>query len=215
MFRIAVLVSGTGSNLRSIIEAVEKEELKCGFSSVISDRQDTVGLKLAEAKGIKTFVFSGKSISDKILDVVKEDTDLIVCAGFLSILEGSLIDEFHNRIINIHPALIPSFCGKGMYGLKVHEAAVKYGVKVSGCTVHYIENGVDTGPVILQRTVDVLYTDTADDLQKRILKEEHIAIVEAVKLISEGRIEISGRKVLIGRLKAIRLLGKIGADRLL
>ncbi len=197
MFRITVLISGTGSNLRSIMEAVENRELKCSLSSVISDRQSAEGLKLAEAKGIKTFVFSGKSISDKILDVVKEDTNLIVCAGFLSILEGRLIDEFHNRIINIHPALIPSFCGKGMYGLRVHEAVIDYGVRVSGCTVHYIENGVDTGPVVLQRTVDVLYTDTAENLQKKILIEEHIAIVEAVRLISEDRIVVTGRKVLI------------------
>lgn len=199
MFKIAALISGTGSNLRSIIEAVENGELKCSLSSVISDRRSAEGLKFAEAKGIKTFVFSGKSISDRILDVVKEDTDLIVCAGFLSILEGSLIDEFHNRIINIHPALIPSFCGKGMYGLRVHEAVIEYGVRVSGCTVHYIENGVDTGPVVLQRTVDVLYTDTAENLQKRILKEEHIAIVEAVKMISEGRVVVKGRKVNIGK----------------
>lgn len=199
MFRITVLISGTGSNLRSIMEAVENGELKCSLSSVISDCESAEGLKLAEAKGIKTFVFSGKSISDKILDVVKEDTNLIVCAGFLSILKGKLLEEFHNRIINIHPALIPSFCGRGMYGMYVHQAVVDYGVKKSGCTVHYVENGVDTGPVVLQRTVDVLYTDTPEDLQKRILKEEHIAIVEAVKLISENRIEVTGRKVLIGK----------------
>jgi len=197
VFRITVLISGTGSNLKSIIEAVETGILKCEIVSLISDRPDAGGLKLAEEKGIETFFFSGKTTSDNILDTVKENADLIICAGFLSILKGKLLKEFHNRIINIHPALIPSFCGKGMYGLHVHQAAVDYGVKVSGCTVHFVESGVDTGPIILQRTVDVLYTDTPEDLQKRILKEEHIAIVEAVKLISEDKIEIRERKVLL------------------
>ena len=196
MFGIAVLISGTGSNLRSIIEAVEAGMLKCEIVSVISDHPDAGGLKLAEEKGIETFTFSGKSTSDNIYSVVKENTDLIVCAGFLSILKGKLLEEFHNRIINIHPALIQSLCGKGMYGMYVHQAAVDYGVKMSGCTVHFVEPGIDTGPIILQRSVDVLYTDTAEDLQKRILKEEHIAIVEAVKMISEGRIVVNGRKVL-------------------
>ncbi len=197
MFRIAVLISGTGSNLGAIINAVETGYLRCKISAVISDHSGAGGLKLAEGKGLDTFVFSGKTTSDNIFEVVKEDTDLIVCAGFLSILKGKLLEEFHNRIINIHPALIPSFCGSGMYGMHVHQAAIDYGVKVSGCTVHFIEPGVDTGPVVLQRTVDVLYTDTAEDLQKRVLKEEHIAIVEAVKLISKNRIAVSGRKVLI------------------
>ena len=197
MFRIAVLISGTGSNLRSIIEAVEAGMLKCEIVSVISDQPNAGGLKLAEEKGIETFFFSGKTISDNIFEVVKGNTDLIVCAGFLSILKGKLLEEFHNRIINIHPALIPSFCGAGMYGLHVHQAALDYGVKKSGCTVHFVEQGIDTGPIILQRTVDVLYTDTAEDLQKRVLKEEHIAIVEAVKLISEGKIVVSGRKVIL------------------
>jgi len=142
-------------------------------------------------------VFQGKSISDRILNAVRKSTDLIVCAGFLSILNGDLLDEFYKRIINIHPALIPSFCGKGMYGMHVHKAVINYGVKKSGCTVHFVEQGIDTGPIILQRTVDVLYSDRAEDLQKRVLVEEHIAIVEAVKLFSEGRIEVNGRKVLI------------------
>jgi len=197
VFRITVLISGTGSNLRSIIDAVEAGMLNCEIVSVMSDHPDAGGLKLAEEKGIETFSFSGKTISDNIFEVVKEDTDLIVCAGFLSILKGKLLEEFHNRIINIHPALIPSFCGKGMYGIKVHQAVLDYGVKKSGCTVHFVENGVDTGPVILQRTVDVLSTDTAEVLQKRILLEEHIAIVEAVKMISEGRIVVDGRNVSI------------------
>ena len=213
MFRIAVLVSGTGSNFKAIINAIEIGGLRCEISAVISDRSGTGGIELAREKNIPAFVFSSKksdrgSIADKILETVKDNTDLIVFAGFLSILEGKLLEEFHNRIINIHPALIPSFCGKGMYGIRVHQAAIGYGVKISGCTVHFVESGVDTGPIILQRSVDVLYTDTAEDLQKRILKEEHIAIVEALKLISEGRIVVNGRKVVIGgKAEGRRLLG--------
>lgn len=197
MFRIAVLVSGTGSNLSAIIDAIELGRINCEVCAVISDRSGTGGIELAKENNIPAFVFTG-SISDKILETV-EEMDLIVCAGFLSILEGQVLEKFHNRIINIHPALIPSFCGSEMYGLHVHQAALDYGVKKSGCTVHFVEPGIDTGPILLQRSVDVLYTDNSEDLQKRILKEEHIAIVEAVKMISEGRIEISGRKVLIGK----------------
>lgn len=196
MFRIAVLVSGTGSNLRAIIDAVEAGYLNCVITLVISDRPGAGGIDIAAEKNIPTFVFTGSN-SDRILDEVKGNTDLIVCAGFLSILGGQLLKDFHNRIINIHPALIPSFCGRGMYGIHVHQAVVDCGVKKSGCTVHFIESGVDTGPIILQKIVDVLYTDTADGLQKRVLKEEHVAIVEAVKMISEGRVKINGRKVLI------------------
>lgn len=199
MFNIAVLISGTGSNLSAIIAAIDAGYINCAIKTVISDQPDAAGLKLAEEKEIETFSFSGKSISDNIFDVVKDNTDLIVCAGFLSILRGKLLDKFHNRIINIHPALIPSFCGKGMYGMHVHQTAIDYGVKVSGCTVHIVESGVDTGPIILQKTVDVLDTDKAEDLQKRILKEEHLAIVAAVKLISENKIEIKERKVLINK----------------
>jgi len=197
VFRITVLVSGRGSNLDAIINAVESGYLECEISAVISDQPSAGGLELAKEKGISIFVFRGNSISDSILNVVRENTDLIVCAGFLSILKGKLLEEFHNRIINIHPALIPSFCGSGMYGIHVHQAALDYGVKKSGCTVHFVESGVDTGPIILQKNVDVLDTDKVEDLQKRVLKEEHIAIVEAVKMISEGRIEIKGRRVLL------------------
>ncbi len=183
MFRITVLISGTGSNLKAIMEAVEAGFLKCKIMAVISDNSNAGGLKYAEGKGVKTYTFSRKSISEEILQTVRGNTDLIVCAGFLSILGGELLAEFHNRIINIHPSLIPSFCGKGMYGLHVHQAAVASGNKVSGCTVHFVESGIDTGPVILQKKVEVLYTDTAEDLQKRVLAEEHKAIVEAIKMI--------------------------------
>ena len=114
-----------------------------------------------------------KNLSDEILKVLKNKVDLVVLAGFTSILNKDFIENFKNKIINIHPALIPSFCGKGMYGIKVHEAAINYGVKVSGCTVHFVDEGTDTGAIILQRTVNVYGEDSAETLQKRILIEEH------------------------------------------
>ena len=123
--------------------------------------------------------------------------DLIVLAGFLSILDGKILDEFENRIINIHPSLIPSFCGPGMYGLKVHEAAIEYGVKYSGCTVHYVNSKVDGGAILLQEAVPVYFEDNAETLQKRILEKEHILLPKAIKLISEGKVEFVNNKVKI------------------
>jgi len=123
--------------------------------------------------------------------------DLVVLAGFLSILDKELIADFKNKIINIHPSLIPSFCGPGVYGIKVHQKAVDYGVKFSGCTVHFVDEGTDTGAIISQRIVPVYPEDTAELLQKRILKEEHKALPEVIKLIAEGRVKVEGRKVII------------------
>lgn len=205
MFRVAVLISGSGSNLQSIIDNIENGNLNCSIECVISDKADVLGLKRAEQHGIKTFVLSkkeyGSNISDAVYEIVKDKVDLIVLAGFLSILQGNILKEFKNRIINVHPSLIPSFCGSGMYGIKVHEKAISYGVKVSGCTVHFVDEGTDTGPIILQKIVPVYYEDDASILQKRILEQEHIALPQAVKLISEGkikvienRVEISGRR---------------------
>ena len=118
-------------------------------------------------------------------------------AGFLSILKGEILDKFNNRIINIHPSLIPSFCGAGMYGIRVHESVIKSGVKVSGCTVHFVDKGTDTGPVILQKVVPVYFEDDAQSLQKRVLEQEHIALPEALNLLLQGRVSVIDNRVKI------------------
>lgn len=201
MFRIAVLISGSGSDLQSVIDGVNSGYIKASIEAVISDNKDAYGIKRAEENGIPAYVFDKREykegVSELILSVIKDKVDLVVLAGFLSVLKGDILKEFRDRIINIHPSLIPAFCGKGMYGIKVHQKAVDYGVKVSGCTVHFVDEGTDTGPIIFQRTVPVYFDDTADILQKRILKEEHIALPEAVKLISEGKVVLKGRKTIV------------------
>jgi len=201
MFKIAVLVSGSGTDLQSVIDAVESGYLNVKIEAVISNKEGIYGIERANNHGINTYTFDrkiyGDRISDKILETLKGKVDLIVLAGWLSILQGSLIDEFRGKIINIHPSLIPSFCGDGMYGMKVHQSAIDYGVKVSGCTVHFVDGGTDTGPIVMQKAVPVYHYDTAESLQGRILKEEHIILPESIKLISEGKVKIEGRKVVI------------------
>jgi len=201
MFKIAVLVSGSGTDLQSVIDAVESGYLNVKIEAVISNKEGIYGIERAKNHGINTYTFDrkiyGDRISDKILEILKGKVDLIVLAGWLSILQGSLIDEFRGKIINIHPSLIPSFCGDGMYGMKVHQSAIDYGVKVSGCTVHFVDGGTDTGPIVMQKAVPVYHYDTAESLQERILEEEHIILPESIKLISEGKVKIEGRKVVI------------------
>ena len=206
MLKIAVLISGSGSNLQAIIDNIESGYLSCSIEAVISDKKDAYGVERAKSKNIKTYTLDrkqlGNGISDEILRIVDGKVDLIVLAGFLSILQGELLGVFKNKIINIHPSLIPSFCGGGMYGLKVHEKAIEVGVKVSGCTVHFVDEGTDSGPIIIQKVVEVYESDVAKDLQLRVLAQEHKALPEAIKLISEKAIKIEGRKVLaIGKVE--------------
>ena len=194
MFKIAVLVSGGGTNLQSIIDAVKVGELDCKIEMVISSKSYVYALERAKKAGIDTYVVSkkeyGENQSNRILELTEGKVDLIVLAGYLSILDGEILDKFKNRIINIHPSLIPSFCGPKMYGLHVHEAAIKKGVKVSGCTVHFVNNEVDGGAIILQEAVPVYFEDSAEDLQKRILVKEHLLLPKAIKLISEGKVNV-------------------------
>lgn len=202
MLRIAVLVSGGGSNLQAIIDGVKDGSLDCEIRYVIADSEKAYGLERARVNGIEAISFDRKEykreISNKILELIKNKVDLIVLAGYLSILDGEILKEFRNRIINIHPSLIPSFCGGGMYGIKVHEAAIKKGVKYSGCTVHFVNEEVDGGEILLQKVVPVLEEDTPKELQERILVEEHRILPEAIKLISEGKVKIeNGRCYLV------------------
>ena len=200
MLKIAVLISGSGSNLQAIIDNIESGNLNCSIEAVISDKKDVYGLDRAKSRNIKTYIVDkkqyGTTISQEIFKILDGKVDLIVLAGFLSILQGEILSKFKNKIINIHPALIPSFCGGGMYGIKVHEKALEYGVKVSGCTVHFVDEGTDSGPIIIQKIVQVYGEDSAFELQKRVLQQEHIALPEAIKYISEGKVKIVGRKVL-------------------
>ena len=191
MFKIAVLVSGNGTNLQAIIDHyLNNPDIK--ISLVISNKADAYALKRASLANIPTMVISKKDFpnqSDEILKQVKANNiDLIVLAGYLSILSGSIINEYKNKIINIHPSLIPSFCGPGMYGHHVHEAVIKSGVRYSGCTVHFINGGVDSGPIILQQAVDVFYTDTPDSIAAKILVYEHKLLVKAIDLIANNKV---------------------------
>lgn len=193
----AVLVSGNGTNLQALIDSQQKNS-DCPYkiNVVISDNPGAFALTRAEKAGIKTYVLEkgnlkGQSLRDyrtrQILEILrKEKTDIVVLAGFLTILSESLINEFPERIINIHPALLPDFGGPGMYGHHVHEAVLASGKKESGCTVHIVDKGCDTGRVILQRKVPVMAGDTPDSLADRIHKEEYIAIVQGTELLAKG-----------------------------
>jgi len=194
LFKIAVLVSGGGTDLQSVIDAVENKYINGKIEMVIGSRDNIYALERAKKHNIDTFTVSrkeyGEESSNKILELTKGKVDLIVLAGFLAILDGEILKEFDNRIINIHPSLIPSFCGPGMYGLKVHEAVIKSGVKFSGCTVHFVNSEVDGGAILLQEVVSVYFEDDAEALQNRILEKEHVILPKAIKLISEGKVNI-------------------------
>lgn len=195
MKNIAVLVSGGGTNLQSIIDAVEAGRINGQIKLVISNKEGAYGLERAKNHNIRA-VF--EKDEQAIIDIMKESQiDIVVLAGFLKILSPNFTKAFENRIINIHPSLIPSFCGKGYYGLRVHEAAVEYGVKVSGATVHFVDENADTGPIIRQETVEVLPEDSPQDLQQRVLKIEHRILSQVVADYCDDKIRVVGRKVFI------------------
>ena len=195
MFDIVCLVSGGGTNLAAIIKAIEDGSIKnVRIKSVISNNADAYALERAKNAGIENKCISPKSFSNRddfnkaLLDELKSlNPDLIVLAGFLVNISKDIVDAFENKIINIHPSLIPSFCGKGYYGLKVHEAALKRGVKVTGATVHFVDAGIDTGKIIIQKAVNVLPGDDAKTLQRRVMEEaEWIILPKAVEMIANG-----------------------------
>lgn len=185
--RIAVFVSGSGSNLQSIIDNIENGTLNCEISYVIADRK-CFGLERAEKHGIKSIMLDkklfGKNLSDEINAILESDiekTDYIVLAGYLSILSESFINKWTRKIINIHPSLLPKYGGKGMYGIKVHKAVITNNEKESGCTIHFVDNGIDTGEIITNVKVPVYKEDTPEILQKRVLEKEHILLIEGIK----------------------------------
>lgn len=189
--KLAVLVSGSGTNLQAIIDAIKTGDLlNTEISIVISNKKDAFALVRAKNVGVKTLFLNPKDFQynfehDKKLieEIKKYNVDLIVLAGFLRILPEAFINTFKDKIINIHPALLPNFGGKGMYGEKVHEAVLKSGAKESGCTVHFVDTGIDTGKIIAQERVPVLEGDTVETLSKRILKEEHKLIVDSINKV--------------------------------
>lgn len=204
MKRIAVLVSGGGTNLQALIDAKGRGEIPEGeFAAVISSSPDAFALKRAEGAGIPTFVIDRKAYASKREMTVAltgllqaQRIDLVVLAGFMYILTGELVEAYPNAIINIHPALIPSFCGAGCYGLHVHEKALEYGVKLSGATVHFVSEECDGGPIILQKAVPVEEGDTPEILQRRIMEQaEWILLPRAVDLFCRDKLSVEGRRV--------------------
>ena len=204
MVRIAVLVSGGGTNLQALIDAQSRGELKNGrIAAVLSSRPDAYALERAARAGIPGYVVARKDFASNramtvaLVDKLRElNIGLVVLAGFLHILTGEMVAAFPNAILNVHPALIPSFCGAGYYGLHVHEAALAYGVKLTGATVHFVNEEPDGGPIVLQRAVEILEGDTPEVLQRRVMEQAEWHILpQAVSLFCEGRLCVEGRIV--------------------
>lgn len=195
MLNIGVLISGGGTNLQAIIDETKSGAINGTVKLVISNKEDAYGLERARLSGIKAVY---ETDEDKIIELLKENNiDLIVLAGYLKIITPKFVDEFRNKIINIHPSLIPSFCGKGYYGEKVHQGVIDYGAKVTGATVHFVDEGADTGAIIMQETVNVEQDDDAKSLAKRVLEVEHKILKESIRLFCENKLSIQGRRVFI------------------
>ena len=200
MKKIAVFASGGGTDFQSIIDANEREQF-CVIEYLVASKPEIGAIQRAEKHGIKPLVFDKQTETKDAFYVRVAKTlkaagvEYIVLAGWLLVVPASFIKEFENAIINIHPSLIPSFCGMGYYGIHVHEKAIEYGVKLSGATVHFVEADVDGGAILMQRAVEVLPDDTPADLQARILKEEHKMLPECVKLLCQDKVKKEGRKV--------------------
>ena len=203
MLRVVVCVSGGGTNLQAMIDGIKEGRINnAGIVRVISNNRDAYALKRAEENHIPGVCISPKDYADReafhkaLLEAVREaEPDLIVLAGFLVVIPKEMIAEYTNKIINIHPSLIPSFCGTGYYGMKVHEGALNRGVKITGATVHFVDEGTDTGPILLQKPVEIMEGDTPEILQRRDMEEaEWILLPEAVDAIANGRVEIKDNR---------------------
>ena len=194
MVRIAVFVSGGGTNLQSLIDSVGRKEINGEIVLVISNRKSAYGLERAKMANIDTFVSKDE---DEILNKLEEkNVELIVLAGYLAIISEKLISRYENKIINIHPSLIPSFCGPGFYGHYVHDAVYKRGVKVSGATVHFVTSEVDGGPIIAQKAIDISSATSPDEIASMVLTNvEHKLLPEAVKLYCDGKIQVINGRV--------------------
>lgn len=202
MLNLAILISGSGTTLQNLIDKINDKTLNANIQIVISSAPDTYGIKRADQNNIPAAIVQRKGYNNSgifsntiINEIEKYSVDLIILAGFLHLFK--IPDKYTGKVMNIHPGLIPSFCGKGYYGHHVHEAVIESGVKVSGCTVHFVDNEYDCGPIIIQRVVQVHEDDSPETLAQRVFKEECIAYPEAINLFAEGRLKIEGRKVRI------------------
>lgn len=211
MVKTAILVSGGGTNLQAIIAAQLFGEIRnCEITSVISSNPEAYALERAKTAGLDTTVIdvskfpTRRIFNSALLQKLKDlDVELVVLAGFLHVLERPIVKAYENRIINVHPSLIPAFCGDGCFGLRVHQMALDYGVKISGATVHFVTEAVDSGPIILQKAVAVESTDNAKDLQRRVMEQAEWSILpEAINLYCTGRLEVRGRRVYIKEAEA-------------
>lgn len=202
MVNIGILISGSGTNLQAIIDNINEGNIDGEIKLVISNKKDAYGLVRAKEAGIETLYLDRKEFSSdkeynkKIMEeFTKRDVELVVLAGYLRILSKEFVQKYKNRIINIHPSLIPSFCGEGCYGELVHKMVLDYGAKITGATVHFVDEGTDTGPIILQKAVKVEDDDTVESLKEKVLKIEHELLPEAIRLYCQGRLSVQGRKV--------------------
>ena len=202
MLNLAILISGSGTTLQNLIDKINDKTLNANIQIVISSAPDTYGIKRAEQNNIPVAMIQRKGFDNPeifsntiINEIEKYSVDLIILAGFLHLFK--IPDKYTGKVMNIHPGLIPSFCGKGYYGHHVHEAVIESGVKVSGCTVHFVDNEYDCGPIIIQRVVQVHEDDSPETLAQRVFKEECIAYPEAINLFAERRLKIEERKVRI------------------
>jgi len=199
---LVVMASGSGTDLQSIIDAIEEGYINARIIAVISEKKDAYSLERARKYHIDTYCLCKKDLKEnfekEILKLLEKlNPDGIILAGFLTILSKEIVEKFKNKIINIHPSLIPAFCGKGFYGMKVHQAVYDYGVKYTGCTVHFVDSGADTGPIILQEVIRVEEEDIPETIAKKVLELEHKVLPYAVKLFTEKKLKIEGRRVKI------------------
>lgn len=205
MVNIGVLISGNGTNLQAIIDGIKEGKIAGEIKLVISNRKDAYGLVRCQKENIEGLFIDPKAYDDisynrrLIEEFKKRHVELIVLAGYMKILSKEFVKAYENRIINIHPSLIPSFSGKGYYGERVHRAVLDYGVKYTGATVHFVNEEADRGPIILQEVVPVDEEDTVETLSKKVLKVEHKILVEAVSLFCKGKLTVEGRKVKIDK----------------
>lgn len=203
--KIAVLASGEGTNLQAIIDAIKEGRLKAEIKAVISNNSGSGALRRAREEGLFGLHLSHRQFATpeefnhNLLKILQDrEVELIVLAGYMKMLSPKVINAYRNRILNIHPALLPSFGGKGMYGQRVHQAVIDYGVKLTGVTVHIVDEEYDHGPIVLQRAVKVLEGDDPESLSKRVLEVEHKLYPEAIRFFAEERIRVEGRRVKIG-----------------